>query len=70
MRYILLLCLTIGLTACEEPTPTELQNIDAKWRIHNVIMVYEFTPRATPHMQCIFVSGAGKGGLTCFRKER
>ncbi len=45
---------------------------DATTRIESAgwgMCVYEFTPQTAPNMQCIFVAGNRKGGLTCFEKE-
>lgn len=33
-------------------------------------IVYEFTPKTAPNMQCIFLSASSKGGLVCFKKEK
>jgi len=32
------------------------------------LRVYEFTPQTDSKIQCIFVAGDNKGGLTCFDK--
>ncbi len=33
------------------------------------LRIYEFTPRTSPYMQCIFITGDNKGSTFCFRKE-
>ena len=45
---------------------------DATTRLESAgldMRVYEFTPQTAPDMQCVFVAGHKKGGLTCFEKK-
>ncbi len=85
MRHSTLLGISIGLVcvaalalaACGEagsyfdPNTAQLRN-DKVGRLEATgedLRVYEFTPQTAPEMQCVFVAGDQKGGLSCFAKK-
>jgi hypothetical protein len=69
-----LLSLSAVLAGCDSGSVfnAEQMHTDATTRIESAgwdMRVYEFTPRTAPNMQCVFVAGNRKGGLTCFNRE-
>lgn len=75
MKTLCALLILLSLTACEEGSyfnnnTTQLKS-DKVGRLESTgedLRVYEFTPQTAPNIQCIFVVGKSKGGLTCFPK--
>lgn len=67
--------LIVGLLSCEEgsyfDSNTKQIKSDFVSRLEATgtdLRIYEFTPRSSPHIQCVFVAGERKGGLQCWGK--
>ena len=75
-KLILIAFSALALTACDAGSRFDSNTItdsgDKVWRLEAAgsdLRVYEFTSKAAPHMQCVFVAGDSKGGMACFPKQ-
>ena len=67
--------LIVGLLSCEQGSyfDSDTKQIESDYvsRLEATgtdLRIYEFTPRSSPHIQCVFVAGERKGGLQWWGK--
>ena len=74
-KALALLTMSFLMTACDQGNIFNGEQLltDSTTRLETSgpdAIVYEFTPKTAPNMQCIFLSASSKGGLFCFKKEK
>ena len=71
IKYLCSVLIIMSLSGCKEPDTNkdtkELDNLVIS--SHRNITVYEFTPKTSPYIQCVYIDGWNGGGLHCFDKK-